>query len=217
MPIYHNIKTIFIGIPKTGCTSIVDTLGRDVPFCFDLKKITNDNGQQTNRRLSHATAGEIERYFPEEWANYEKFTCIRNPYDRLWSAYWSAQKVYRLYGQSGHANRIVLNEKEGFETVVARLYERGIQSFSQRRSGEDDFIHFLPMVDFLTTKNQIHPPIKIYRFEKFSELAKDYNIKVHSNQNPVKPTSYRDGYNANTKRMAAKLYEEDLDCFKYTF
>jgi hypothetical protein len=43
--------------------------------------------QEFGLTYGHPTAGEVRRAFPEEWANYVKFTVVRNPFDRMYSDY----------------------------------------------------------------------------------------------------------------------------------
>ena len=67
--IFHNIKAIFIHIPKTAGTSIERTLGN-----------TQFGG--------HSYAKTIKKKYPEEWNNYYKFTIVRDPFTRFASAYY---------------------------------------------------------------------------------------------------------------------------------
>ena len=84
--IYDKYKCIHIHIPKTAGTSITKALhGKDFVLFDTNKKIWRQ----------HATALETrEHYGKEKWDSYFKFSIVRNPFDRLVSAYnWLCQDM----------------------------------------------------------------------------------------------------------------------------
>ena len=68
MAVSHKDKLIFIHITKTGGTSIVRALGMGYTL--------------------HRPWKTYEVECPDIWKTYHKFACVRNPYDRLVSAYF---------------------------------------------------------------------------------------------------------------------------------
>jgi hypothetical protein len=84
MPIYNNIKCIYVHIPKTGGQSISKMLSQAELLC------KNEN----NCELEHLTMSMIlNRLKPE---SYFKFAIVRHPVDRLVSEYFFSKK-YRPY------------------------------------------------------------------------------------------------------------------------
>lgn len=67
MIICHDIKVIFVAIPKTGTRSISNVL---------------------RKQFGGKTIREHEQIIPEEYMDYFSFCVVRNPYDRICSNYW---------------------------------------------------------------------------------------------------------------------------------
>jgi hypothetical protein len=220
MPIFHKRKLIVLSIPKTGGTSLLTKLeGSDpanqVDWSTHVIRVKNNKGFEVNRRSGHATADEISRYFKVPWETYKKITCVRNPYDRTYSAFMQLKRFNMHHPGFGVSTadfsfEMALNwlDAHGFDTLESKVKDS---------RGEDFFIHWMPMVDFLSVDNNIAKMDKIYRFENYNELAKDFDVNHHLNWNPKKNKHYKDAYNAKTKEIVSRLYEKDLDCFKYTF
>ena len=85
MPISHDLKTIFIHIPKNAGESIERSLGMHAG-----NPQQNFFGVVNNRHvLQHLTANELRsrRQFSEIWHEYFKFAVVRNPYSRFVSRY----------------------------------------------------------------------------------------------------------------------------------
>jgi len=72
------------------------------------------------------------------------------------------------------------------------------------------------MSDFLTVDEKIIELDKLYRFENFNEMKNDFKIQCHLNKNRYEK-SYQEGYDNTTKEIVRRLYEKDLDHFKYCF
>jgi len=217
MPIYKDRKLIYLAVPKTGSTSVVTTLTtQNCLWHTDIIQIWDRKKKRTlKRRSGHATAQEIKDNFPNEWENFKKISCVRNPYSRMWSAFWSLKRCpqtkHPVFGKMG---------KCSFSDVVHKLGALGIQGYEDAIHNhpckEDFFIHFLPMSDFLTVDEEIVKLDKLYRFENFDEMKNDLGIVCHRNQTHPKK-SYQEGYDNLTKTIVRSLYERDLDHFKYSF
>lgn len=103
--INHDLKAIFIHIHKTGGTTIAMNLKKyygfetfyirrpdHQKFCFDKKKKKYINYENRVHGIInyYKTSPYINKKMkmtPEKWDNYYKFCFIRNPYDRIVSAW----------------------------------------------------------------------------------------------------------------------------------
>jgi hypothetical protein len=87
MPISDAHSAIFIHIPKTGGTSIEKALG-----VFGGHSTTRLFG----REMQHYTSREVRELFPEKWADYYKFSVVRDPVKRLVSEYKRRMEVHNI-------------------------------------------------------------------------------------------------------------------------
>ena len=98
MPISHDLKIIYVHIPKTGGGTIEKSLGifgkdnnGSLELNYDILY-----GKETNKFLQHLTIQEINEIKKKEFNNYKKVSFVRNPYDKIVSEYlWRIQ----IYGK----------------------------------------------------------------------------------------------------------------------
>jgi REP element-mobilizing transposase RayT len=213
MPIHYQKKIIFIHIPKTGGTSISKMLFGNTHYSHQhlLGPVINVKGKP--RRASHCTFEEIQSILQFNIEEFDKITCVRNPYDRIKSEYYFLKKNNVIHPALGDVKKLTFKdfliklEKE-FETLEKKCYN--IWS-------EDYFIHFLPQIEFLRVGKEIIDT-KIFRFEKFEEVEKYFNNKVHLNYNPLnRIKDYKKEYDEEMVEIVQKLYKEDLEYFGYEF
>lgn len=74
--ISHDLKAIFIHIPRTGGTSVETAL-------------VGNNWWKIHPQTKHLNWQDAKREYSEYWDDYFKFTIIRNPWDWLASLYFS--------------------------------------------------------------------------------------------------------------------------------
>lgn len=97
MIISHKYKFIFIAIPKTGTTSIEESLKSRIELKIDNYNIFKHDicpeEKRDHKIRKHSTAKEIKEVLGEKIYNsYFKFCFVRNPWDRLVSIYYEAKK-----------------------------------------------------------------------------------------------------------------------------
>ena len=83
----EELKLIFIGICKTGSTSIVDTFKKKYKITGKAHSIKN---------FTYKLDSTITKITEDDFNNYKLFTVIRNPYDRIVSLWLWGQKIYRV-------------------------------------------------------------------------------------------------------------------------
>ncbi|MEZ0148371.1 MAG: sulfotransferase family 2 domain-containing protein [Candidatus Reddybacter sp.] len=184
---------IFIHIQKTAGKSIKQALGLKGGADHRAAKIMRD---ETDESI---------------WNGSFKFSFVRNPWDRIVSAYY-----YRLQGGNGSNNDLIRAKKypDTFELFCEQIaYFQSLENESM----------FVPQKDWITDNhsNQI-----IDFIGRIENIQNDFNIICnrlgrqqvqlpHINQSLHE--SYRDVYNANTRKLIALAYQEDIEYFKYTF
>lgn len=90
MPVYDEYKLAFIHIPKTAGSSIEFALGKS-------RFYATERNYKFGVCPQHYYASELLSQCPEI-ESYRRFTVVRNPYDRLVSAYLYNSKLYWTNG-----------------------------------------------------------------------------------------------------------------------
>lgn len=178
-----NKQIIFIHIPKTGGTTIQHAL--DIRGCnhIDRYKYTDDSN----------------KYF---------FTFVRNPWDRLVSAYTYLKSDTCNNGDKKHGAQLP-NTFDGFVTQLLLNKTTWLKK-----------LHFRPMMHFICDINSIN---FIGRFET---LQQDFNnmcdsigiqrsVLLHKNESDH--NHYTTYYNDKTRDIVSNLYEQDIKNFNYNF
>ena len=203
---------IFIRIPKNASTSIYSHLG-DFNLIKKYEKYFHD--QFFNEKLykkwfspTHAKPDEIYRIFGGMVKNYMSFAVVRNPFDRAVSMFQFSKenKLGDLYQQSNDFSF------EDFCDILNQHYS----------NHEKNFIAIHQQTEWL--KGMFEPNF-ILRFENlkkdFEEMLQTCRIQHISadipHQNSSNRGDYKNYYNSETKKIIAKIFEKDLDTFKYSF
>lgn len=192
-------KFVFVHIPKTGGSSISRALNLGLNEKFYVKHIID--------KINSNNYKSFQGYF--------KFAFHRNPWDRLVSLwkYWTVQRNSKAIISLRILERYP--EAKDFDGFCYNL--NGIFSdFLQKE------FYLLNQVDL----NGQSEYININYWGRFKYLDQDFekicemigipysklpklNSTVHDN--------YQNYYNNELKKYVGKLYEKDIDTFKYTF
>lgn len=165
---------------------------------------------------SHIKLRNYKLIFSErEFNAYFKFTFVRNPWDRLVSAY-EFLKQGGYYPSDAEWYNQNLNRFKSFEEFVLNwLNEQNVFSW----------IHFVPQYDFLCTTSD---HIDIDFIGKYETIQNDYKY-VRSklggigkplrilNKNMNREKNYRAYYNSQTRKIVSKVYQEDIELFGYEY
>lgn len=213
MPVSHELQCIFVHIPKTAGTSVEKALGvfgdwrhEDRNTMFGLSTELMINGKAPSSAfLQHLTAAELRAILPAETWSYFRFSIVRNPWDKIVSAY-SKKDVHlcRSAMQQG------LNlEAGGFEEFV-------------QRTAEINHAHLRPQTEYLFADDGELLVDFVGRWETlipdFARICDQLGVDlVLPWENASQRNDYRDYYSAATRRLVEQRYRSDIEAFGYAF
>lgn len=194
---YDEYKCIFIHIPKCAGVSLCKSLF----------------GNLAGSHLSVARYQLI--YNKEEFDAYFKFTFVRNPWDRLVSAYFflkrgGFEEKDKIWAKKN------LSKYTDFDSFVhAWVNKKNIQKWN----------HFKPQYRWICEPGSNIPKVDFIGY--FENIEKDYsfvkskigsNSKLkHYNRSARNKKDYREYYTEATKEIVADVYKEDIRLFGYEF
>ena len=190
-------KCIFVHIPKCAGLSVVQSL------------FGNSGG-------GHKTIVQYQLIFSlSEFSTYFKFTFVRNPWDRLVSAFtFLKQGGLTEHDRAWAAKN--LNSYPDFKSFVVNWVSvRNIYSY----------YHFIPQHEFLLDpKTHAISVDFIGKFEAlerdFEKICKRLDISASlSKQNRTigREAEYRTYYDPQTRNIVANVYQKDIELFGYAF
>lgn len=192
MIVSDQAKVLFLHIPRTGGTSINNLLLSALP---DAKPVL----------LQHDNAQTAPPAFFRQYADYFKFSFVRNPWERLLSWYSLALSGRRYDG----------NPPLSFEAFYDRYEEDCV------RSGRKRF--FFNQLDYLVDKSGEMVVNKVGRYENYEQdlanILTEQNIPFPSipHINTTAHPHYRSFYSLGLQRWVAKRCQKDIDFFGYRF
>jgi Sulfotransferase family len=153
-------------------------------------------------------------YSKKEFDSYFKFAFVRNPWDRLVSAF-----SYLKGGGNNPDDRAFAEQHlAAFDDLSAFVTEW------LTPENADSWVHFVPQYKFVCSRSG---KLLVDFVGRFENLAEDYahvcgelNVErplQHINRTPKRSRDYRDCYNDETRRIVADVYRRDIDLFGYTF
>lgn len=193
---FHEFSCIFIHIPKCAGISIEHALLGGIPACH-----RSIHGFRFFFRKK-----EIKQYF--------KFTIVRNPWDRVVSAYLFLKKGGRCQ-----------KDKEWSLMHLAHIgsFDEFIKTSLVKKEVLNE-IHFRPQYQFITNSKGDVIMDYVGRFEKLEESF-DYIIKrLKIEKAELKKMNvnkerrhYRSYYTDETREIVANLYKRDIKLLNYEF
>lgn len=217
MPIIHNLKTIFIHIPKAGGTSI-EYLICDFPLHrYKLINKYNWYGNIRNDKikyeLDHSTMAFMKKnckYFDN---TYFSFSIIRNPYARLVSEYHYCKYQYSRY----------IKNLDSFKDFIYEIKSKFKYIIQNKEKDHLYVSHYLPQYLFTHNYRKVSIVDKVYKLENIKEDWKDIckNLNIEKDLVKVEKYSskheynYLDYYNQELKDIVYDLYKDDFIIFNY--
>ncbi len=195
---FLDLGCIFVHIPKTGGISISRAL-------FG------------NLAGGHAPIRHYQIVFDQaEFDSCFKFTFVRNPWDRLYSAYRFLSRGGMTTEDSEWAKRHLA----AFDSFDSFVHE-GLTMPSVVL-----YPHFRPQVEFIRIPGRTRFPVDfVGRFERidrdFAVVRERLGVRaplLHDNKTISTGSSfYRDAYSKSAIKRVADIYGEDVNAFGYSF
>lgn len=202
--ISHELKCIFIHIPRTAGSSIELSL-------------VGEDWWRIDKKTKHLIASQAKRIYSEYWDNYFKFSFVRNPYSRMLS----------MATFDGVMRKVYFGESSLFKGVVSSDHIKGYKNlFGDPILLEYDY-RFYKREDVETEKHKKHcvygnildEPIDfIGRFETLEDdfeyicntigLKHKALLKIGSNKN-------NNVLSLEAKLLITELYKEDFSTYNY--
>ncbi|WP_139854867.1 sulfotransferase family 2 domain-containing protein [Aequorivita sinensis] len=211
--ISHELKCIFIHIPKTAGTSINEFFHPGVKFKVTPPDYERLFGWCPIRKLhmQHATSKQLLEtglVTEEQWNTYFKFTFIRNPWDRTYSDYLWMQKYSGIKGSFNN----YLNKSNEFAEI---LNDRSTEKYL----GD----HLLNQTDFFDFEGKFKPDF-IGRFENFENdislvlehLSINKTFNLHKNKTK-RYSHYSNFYTNSRQKKVANIFKNDVSLLSYSF
>ena len=190
---FDDNKCIFVHITKTAGTSVALTLFDALPYHYQAWQYRVFYGKH-----------DFDRYF--------KFAFVRNPWDRLYSAF--------SYLKGGGWNKD--DEKWAADHIshIDDFNDFVVNWLTPERLSSH--IHFWPQTDFICDRKG-RPMIDYLAY--FETIADDFITiadkigceKQLTHTNASKRVSYREVYSEEAKQKVAELYADDIQNFGYRF
>jgi len=195
-PYWATKRCIFVHVPRVAGTSI--------------------NRALYGRTLGHYSAADIRRRFPDLYERSFVFAFVRNPWDRVLSAYRFA--VRGRTESMGMRNPIQYQIRE-FETFERFLFEW----LAKRDTCKSDFV-FQPQHIFVLDSRGEQIVDFVGRFESLSadinyvESCLECSLDVAHCNRAGEVGAYRDAYTSKSMiEVVQRIYQQDIQQFNYVF
>ncbi len=214
--VFEEKKLIYLHTPKCAGFSVVDMLRKSMP--------------QTSGRFGHTPAIKIIRYLESQReSGYTIMSSIRNPWDRLVSAYYFISKggIHKRDRVRRLCTLTLL--KKDFHAFVSFLPRWGFMfNFPFRNSCIHSalvfpVIHFLPQTYWLCNEKGEIATTKLLRCESLgadlNQLFQEKLLKpqIVAHRNKTDHLDYRELYTEKTKNIVQSVYRRDIELFGYSF
>lgn len=223
----------FVRIPKNASTSIYESLGaantirnEKISRLYSSRHSIKTSEERYKGKVapSHCVLREAVDKLGDEILEVPSFGVVRNPYDRLASMYCHA----RSYNLMFHLSQDFQDYSFGsFCRALLELEGRSnfLHAYSVGPNPIDILIaHSLTQKSYLILNDKIGVD-RVLKFENINEEFKkfitDYKIlnvdPVLPHKNSPNRAAYKDFFCKETKKIVKRMWEEDLDEFKYTY
>ncbi len=203
MIICDNNKFVFIHIPKNSGTAMTNELQK---IYKNTKLLINveRNGVNIGIDKMHLYYDVIYEFIPRNvLENYFKFCIIRNPYNKLYSA-WNFLKDRQEYSNVNDFIKYKLNE----EFIYGKEIIQG-----------DARVHYRPQFTFVYDNKNNKFADYIIRYENLNEeiiiMNEKYGLDIKPYDNSNSQKSYINHFTEESILKINSLYKKDFELFNY--
>ena len=201
----------FIDIPRTSSSSTRLSLTRMFGKYYGKENIFEKELAKLSFYEDHLTNNECLLFFGEKsWNNINKFTIVRNTFERMFSIYGYLQKSKRI------------DKNLNFNEFIKQSYE----IFSNKKSKLIIWPKTIyPSVSFLRKPDgSLDESIRIINFANREKELEDYfnqfNIEFKSETKIMQSDlnkNYREVYDDTSRVLVSKMFAEDIARFDHEF
>jgi len=206
--ISHDYRCVFIHIPRTG--------GNSIEYALEGIELTDATGSPTTqwdhklhkghrgfkrdnrRRITHWTAAQVQRQYPEVFQRYFTFTFVRNPWDQVVSRY-GHERERNVPGAASLTFDQFINHAQGFLVYIKPL------RFILNSQGEK-------LVEFIGRYENLHRD-----WEQVCDRLARRPKELHRLNASVDRKPYASYYDERTKSIVAGIFKEEIEYFGYQF
>tara|TARA_B100001059_G_C17806333_1_gene569394 strand:+ start:1335 stop:2102 length:768 start_codon:yes stop_codon:yes gene_type:complete len=216
----------FIHIPKNGGMSLRwnETIKHKITYVVNKAPFKEGYGENLDRIMKRL--GEDPGYQHcrirdlnvKYWNIFQPFSIVRNPWDRVASRYFFAQKVIYHETNSDHYHELDYCDCKTFEAFLEERHKWGNKEFMWHRAIRG----WYNAVDYMKDQND-KIICDVIRFENYQEdinkyldMPNDFHIPPR-NVTALNKGTYIDIYTPKTAQIVADWYKEDIEYFGYTF
>lgn len=197
-----NKDLLFIHVPKTAGTSIAN-ISRFVGFHVKHHDIRKQS-------FTH-----VKDFTTNQRATLDTFSVVRNPWDRVLSAFLYLDRGGRNSDDAADAKRFVSSYGGSFDSFIRNAFTDHPDIIEQ--------LHFIPQHWWLCSDNG---DLIVSNILQFESLQRDLNLFFKKRDLPVvklprinttEHLNYREYYDAEMVDIVANTYRRDIDLFNYCF
>ena len=230
MPVYHNIKTIFVRVPKTATTSVCEKLYTADSFAkyFNKSIVPTANPISIEETEKHETIRRIRDNTPHNcFKDYYKAAFVRNPWDWIVS-YYSYFQTNDVSKKSVLVNGHFQRASNRFRGVSFKQFLSAIEQESEEYNANDDLSQliypFQPQYKYLVGDHGEIIVDFIGRYENdWGTMVDKLDINNPNRSmslrklNSTSGKDYRTYYEATDVDIVSKVYKKDIELFGYEF
>jgi len=217
MPVFHKHRVLYVHVPKTGGTSVMNFFGKTTSAYDKDSMISMENRAKKDfgfaHSLQHTTMGEIEDMGLVQDLVVEKgyrfIATVRDPFDRAMSEIMSRKMVPKNVMESG-------DTKKMYDTILGAF---GRLSDLVKKNPNANDNHLVSQWDFLKSNKtgKIPENLEIIRTETLTEDMRKLGyprFNLHRNASgPSSSTKYDNLRHGKLLEMVEEMYPEDFRLF----
>jgi chondroitin 4-sulfotransferase 11 len=206
--ICHKSKFLYIRTAKCASTSLIKAF-KNNSIKLEVAKKFKEHPLSTDPNHIPIQVFK-ERMNADNYNNYYKFSFVRNPFDRLVSAFFFGKKWVKQ-----RAVRKAFSWKE-IESIKGASFSDWLINLTKNLNGShikySSQYDFTQGCDFIGKVENLNQDFRTI----LTDLKIKEKIKVRK-LNPTKRKQYRKYYNKEDRLLVEKLFKKDLNYFDYDF
>lgn len=222
----HQYHAIYIAVPKVANTSIKSILTQLFPK--EIRSLVDDSrgGRSvygTHRDVLFDQSIRLFKHKISSYPEYDTFTFVRNPWDRLVSCYRDKMETGSVLEQGRRSDPSTRALRLGKEFEREMTFEQFVETVAQipdRRANR----HFRSQHTFITDRRKRLIPSFLGRFENLEDDFATAMKKIGAPDTVRLPRvrssgsyDFRDYYTEKLRRTVAERYVNDIRLLGYSF